>query len=87
MSETKNKRIGRVVAVNKQNKEDRFSAGGIFSPFPGAYSLGFAIKDDDGSFDEVVAIKTRKGKKLEITDYYMNIYINEEMVPYSASDD
>jgi hypothetical protein len=82
MSESKNRRVGRVVAVNRDNKDDRFSTGGIFSPFPGAYSIGWAVKNEDGSFDDVVAIKTRSGKKVDVTDYYFNIYINETLEPY-----
>ena len=82
MSESKNRRVGRVVAVNRDNKDDRFSAGGIFSPFPGAYSIGWAVKEGDGAFDDVIAIKTRSGKKIDVTQYYFNIYINETLEPY-----
>lgn len=82
MSENKNRRVGRVVAVNRDNKDDRFSAGGIFSPFPGAYSIGFAVKRGDGAFDEVIAIKTKSGEKIDVTDYYFNLYINETLEPY-----
>lgn len=87
MSEGKNRRVGRVVAVNRTDKQDRFGVGGIFTPFPGAYSLGFALKDDDDKYDDVVAIKTRSGKKVNVEDYYFNMYVNEELVPYESKED
>lgn len=81
MSDTKNRRVGRVVAKHRTNDE-KFGIGGIFSPFPGAYSLGFALKNEDGTYDQVTAIKTQSGKKLDISNFYLNMYINEELVPY-----
>ena len=80
MSENKNKRVGRVVAKHKESGE-KFSFGGIFSPFPGAYSLGLAVGTDDG-FDRITAIKTESGKKIDLTEYYLNLYANEDLVPY-----
>jgi len=83
MGDSKNKRVGRVVAKHKENGDDKFSFGGIFSPFPGAYSLGLAVGTDDG-FDKVEVIKTASGKKIDLRDYYLNLYVNEEMVPYES---
>jgi hypothetical protein len=80
-SESKNRRVGRVVAKHR-TKEEKFGIGGIFSPFPGAYSLGFALKNEDGSYDNITAIKTQSGKKLDLTDFYLNLYVNETLVPY-----
>jgi len=83
MSEGKNKRVGRVMAKSRTSDE-KFGFGGIFSPFPGAYSLGLAVKDEDGTYDQIVAVKTAKGKKIDLNDYYLNLYVNEEMIPYQA---
>jgi len=83
MSENKNKRVGRVVAKHRDTGE-KFSFGGIFSPFPGAYSLGLAVGTDDG-FDKIKAVKCASGKTIDIGDYFLNLYVNEDMVPYEKS--
>jgi len=82
MAESKNKRVGRVVCKNRDTDE-KVSIGGIFSPFPGAYSLGLAVaKEDGGGFDRVIALKTESGEKLDISNCFLNMYVNETMTPY-----
>lgn len=78
----KSRRVGRVVAKHKETGE-KFSFSGIFSPFPGAYSLGLAVGTDDG-FDRITAFKTEAGKKFNANDYYFNMYVNEDLVPYET---
>lgn len=75
-----NKRVGRVVCKHRDTDE-KFSIGGIFSPFPGAYSLGLAVGTDEG-FDRITAVKTESGKKIDISNHFLNLYVNETMTPY-----
>jgi hypothetical protein len=79
---SENRRVGRVVAKHRTKDNDKFALGGIFSPFPGAYSLGMAFRDEDGNYDKIIAVKAESGRTVDLTDYYLNMYINEELVPY-----